>query len=92
MTRSKIRYQAELRHLSGALRNARRGSRLSQQSLAERAQISIGTVRNLEQQIVGDPGFFEVAAIAAVLGVSLDTLVDDPMKGALRNRSDEPGN
>ena len=77
MTRSKYRYAAELRHLADILRTARRDAQHSQQSLAENAKISVGMVRNLEQRATGDPGFFEVAAIAAVLGVSLDSLVGD---------------
>lgn len=75
MTRSKDRYAEELRHLAGAMRDARRGANYSQQSLAEKARLSIGTVRNLEQRTVGDPGFFEIVAMASVLGVSLDSLM-----------------
>lgn len=55
--------------LRDALRAARRGSGLSQQDLATRAGLAIGTVRAVESGRVIEPGFFTVLAIADVLKV-----------------------
>ncbi len=75
MARSKNRYAKPAAHLAGSIRNARTEVGMSQQQLAEKADISIGTVRNIEQGAVKDPGFFEVAALAYALGIELDILI-----------------
>lgn len=76
MARSKQRYAAQAEFLADAMRRARKTASMSQQSLAESAAISIGTVRNIEQGAVKDPGLFEIVAIAQALGVPVSEFLD----------------
>lgn len=64
--------------LSAKIARVRRTRGLSQQLLAERAGISIGTVRAIETGKTKDPGVFTVRSIASVLGLSLDQLLTNP--------------
>ncbi|WP_083933324.1 helix-turn-helix domain-containing protein [Kribbella catacumbae] len=61
--------------LADRLRTARLERRMSQQSLAAAAQVSIGAVRALEAKRSVDPSFFTVVAIARALGVPIQELV-----------------
>lgn len=74
MPRDRERHRKAAQTLSEGLKKARRRAGLSQEALAREAGLSVGTVRNIEQQFVTDPGFFEVAALAAVLKVSIENL------------------
>jgi DNA-binding XRE family transcriptional regulator len=60
---------ARSERLREALRGARRQSGISQQDLASRAGVAIGTVRAVESGRVVEPGFFTVLALADVLGL-----------------------
>ena len=51
---------------------------LSREALAEKAGISIDTLKRLERGKTKNPSLFAVCALAAALGVSLDALV--PLK------------
>jgi transcriptional regulator with XRE-family HTH domain len=75
MARDKEKWRAEARGLATAIRHTRRAANLSQQALAERAHISIGALRSIEQQVSVDPGIFEIAALASAMNVSIDDLI-----------------
>lgn len=76
MARSKERYAAQAEFLADAMRSARKKAAMSQQALATSAAISIGTVRNIEQGAVTDPGLFEIVAIAEALEVPVSAFLD----------------
>jgi len=67
--REESRHLEQSSRLSDAFRKARREQDLSQQELATRASVAIGTVRAVESGRVVEPGFFTVLALARVLGV-----------------------
>ncbi|MCU4186731.1 helix-turn-helix domain-containing protein [Acidiferrimicrobium sp. IK] len=73
----------------GALLRQARGSR-SMLEVALRAGVSPETVRKIESGRVATPAFSTVAAIAGVLGVSLDELwaeVDRSLRGGVGPRA-----
>lgn len=78
-------YQERSVRLREALRNARRRSGLSQQELATRAGLAIGTVRAVESGRVVEPGFFTVLAIADVLDLDAVAAVRPEPAGAAPN-------
>lgn len=57
------------------LRALREGARMSQQSLAVSAGLSVSLVSQLERGSRADPRMSTLAALATALGVSLDELV-----------------
>jgi len=61
--------------LSDAVRAGRADRGWSQQRLADRSGVSIGTVRAIETGRVKDPGVFTVRRIADAFGESLDRLL-----------------
>lgn len=63
------------RRLSDRVCARRQALDLSQQALAERAQVSLGTVRAIERRAVVDPGVFTIDAIARALESSVDELL-----------------
>jgi transcriptional regulator with XRE-family HTH domain len=75
------RYREQAAALADALKKTRKLRDLSQQQLAERALLSIGTIRNFEQTVVTNPGLFEIAAIAGAMNVSVDELLAPPAAG-----------
>ncbi|WP_298944635.1 helix-turn-helix transcriptional regulator [uncultured Microbacterium sp.] len=77
MPASTKRDPGDANHLASSVRQVRRKARLTQEALAQRAGISISTVRNLEQGVVVDPGVFQVAAIARALETSIDELLSE---------------
>jgi transcriptional regulator with XRE-family HTH domain len=54
----------------------RRG--LTQEALADRSGVSYATVRKIESGDTADPGFFNVADLARVLGIKLEELAGRP--------------
>jgi transcriptional regulator with XRE-family HTH domain len=46
---------------------------LTQQELAARAQVAIGTVRNIETATVVEPGYFTVLALLEALDIAQET-------------------
>lgn len=46
---------------------------LTQQELAVRAQVAIGTVRNIETATVVEPGYFTVLALLEALDIAQET-------------------
>lgn len=74
MPRNRERHRKAAQALSEGLKEARRRAGLSQEALAQKAGLSVGTVRNIEQLAVTDPGFFEVAALAAALEISAENM------------------
>jgi transcriptional regulator with XRE-family HTH domain len=61
--------------LSNRVQALRREKDWSQQKLAERADLSIGTIRAIETKRCKDPGVFTVRKIAHAFGCSIDELV-----------------
>lgn len=59
--------------LSALLRDARTAAGVSQQSLAERAGVSIGSIAKLESARSPEPGFFLVARVVKALCRALPT-------------------
>jgi len=57
--------------LTKILSNARALAGITQQQLAEAANLSIGTVRKIESGLSPEPGFFVVARIASALSGEL---------------------
>lgn len=49
---------------------------LSQQQLAERAELSIGTIRAIESMRTVEPGFFTVLAMAAAMDLDTRVLIE----------------
>lgn len=80
MARTPGRYQREAARLAERVRTARKLAGLSQEELARQSGLSVGTVRNLEQGVVADPGVFEVRSMSIVLAQSMDTLLADPSR------------
>ena len=70
--------------LSARIARTRQMRGLSQQSLAERAGVSIGTVRAIETGKTRDPGVFTVRTIAFALGLTLDQIVTSLEAGPTR--------
>ena len=50
---------------------------MSQQRLATKADVAIGTVRSLENGRSVDPSFFTILALADALGVQLVDLINE---------------
>ena len=63
--------------LARVLRGHRERIGLTRDEVARRARMSINTLMALEQGRTADPGFFKVAAVCAVLDVSLGDLQDE---------------
>ena len=75
MGRVRDKHAAAASELAATVRRARRKARLSQEAVARLAGVSVGTVRNIEQSVVSDPGVFYVAAIARTLHTTVDALL-----------------
>jgi transcriptional regulator with XRE-family HTH domain len=73
------------RRLGALLRQARGSASLGQ--VATTAGISVETLRKIETGRIPTPAFFTVAALAVVLGLSLDDLSDEFGPAAGRTRS-----
>jgi transcriptional regulator with XRE-family HTH domain len=63
--------------LGRLLANSRARKKLSQEQLARSADVSVDTLRRLEQHRTVDPSFFLIAALAAPLDLSLDQIAGD---------------
>jgi transcriptional regulator with XRE-family HTH domain len=74
-SRESSRYRDQARHLASTLKAARRDRALSQQDLAQRANVAIGTVRALEAGRTVEPGFFTVLALAQALNMDIPSLL-----------------
>lgn len=62
--------------LGRAIKEIRVEMGMTQEALAEKAGLSISTLRHVEQGAIPSPSFQRVAAIAATLGVPLDELAE----------------
>lgn len=74
-SRESSRYRDHARHLASTLKTARQRQALSQQELAQRANVAIGTVRAIEAGRTVEPGFFTVLALAHALDMDMPTLL-----------------
>ena len=78
--------------LGDRLRELRQAAGLSQEELARRADVLLGTVQKIEQGIVADPRWSSVTALARALGVTLDALAEPPVgRRPPRRRGRPPG-
>jgi transcriptional regulator with XRE-family HTH domain len=75
-SRESSRYRDHARHLASTLKSARQQQALSQQELAQRANVAIGTVRALEAGRTVEPGFFTVLVLAHALDMDIPTLLE----------------
>lgn len=60
--------------LGRVLANSREQRSLSQEQLARSAEVSVDTLRSVEQHRTTSPSFFLIAALAAPLDLSLDEI------------------
>ena len=74
-SRESSRYRDHARQLASTLKTARQQQALSQQDLAQLANVAIGTVRALEAGRTVEPGFFTVLALAYALNLDVPTLL-----------------
>jgi DNA-binding XRE family transcriptional regulator len=68
------RLQKRSKRLGAALARIRQGQHLSQPELAQRAGVSLDTLRALEQHRSGNPGVFLIVDLAQALGVPVEEL------------------
>jgi transcriptional regulator with XRE-family HTH domain len=76
-------------HLGERLARLRRARNLTQETLAERAEVSVDVVRKLEQQRKHSARLPTLHALSAGLGVELTTLLGEPP--AVANGEEPPG-
>lgn len=69
---------SEEKTLGRKLQIARQTAGLTQQELCHRAKLSYSTLAKIERGAIKAPSIFTIQNIAAVLGVSLDTLIGSP--------------
>jgi transcriptional regulator with XRE-family HTH domain len=67
--------QRELAPFGGRLKKLREEAGLTQRELAERAEVSLSIVFQIEQGAKKDPRISTLVALAEALGVSVDELV-----------------
>jgi transcriptional regulator with XRE-family HTH domain len=70
--RADSRYADRARRLAARLRRLREQAGLSQEQLAARAQVAVGTVRKIETGAVVEPGYFTIRALLQALGAADD--------------------
>lgn len=68
--------RARAARLGRMLAEAREQHDLSQEQLARTAELSVDTVRSVEQHRIAGPSFFIVAALAGSLDLSLDDIAE----------------
>ncbi|HEY5710025.1 MAG TPA: helix-turn-helix transcriptional regulator [Solirubrobacterales bacterium] len=71
------RQRARAQSLGRLLADSRQQRSLSQEQLARSAEVSVDTLRSIEQHRTVAPSFFLVAALAGTLDLSLDELAKD---------------
>ena len=72
--RSETRFAGQASRLAEMVRDARGLAGMTQQELATRAGVSIGTVRALESKRTVEPGYFTVLVLAGVLDIPVGEL------------------
>lgn len=77
-------------HLGQTLRRLRRLASLTQEELAERSDVSVDVIRQLEQQRKHSARLPTLHALANALGVELTTLLGDPPAVASTGENDGP--
>lgn len=73
--RADSRFVEQARVLAWRLRSLRDQAGLTQEQLAARAGVAVGTVRKIETGAVVEPGFFTVLALARALGAGNNDLL-----------------
>jgi transcriptional regulator with XRE-family HTH domain len=71
--RAESLYAEQAVQLAARVRALRDQHGLTQQELAARAQVAIGTVRNIETATVVEPGYFTVLALLEALSIEEET-------------------
>jgi DNA-binding XRE family transcriptional regulator len=72
--REESRFRERAAIMAAKLRSIRVDKGLTQEQLANRAQVAVSTLRKIESGRVVEPGLFTMLSIAAALGVSLREL------------------
>ena len=72
--RADSQYRAEAARLALRLREIREQAGLTQEQLAARARVAVGTVRKIETGAVVEPGYFTVIGLLTALGVTHEEL------------------
>ena len=57
--------------------NLRKQQGMTQEFLAERLEVSVGYISRLENENISKPSVYTINKIAKLLGVKVDTLVND---------------
>ena len=73
--------------LGRTIRDLRYDRKMSQEELAQQAEISIRTLQHIESGVTPTPRIDTVAKIAAVLGVSVTSLLSESKHDAIRRSS-----
>jgi DNA-binding XRE family transcriptional regulator len=71
------RQRARAQRLGRVLAGSREQQSLTQEQLARSAEVSVDTLRSVEQHRIVAPSFFLVAALAGSLDLSLDQVAKD---------------
>ncbi len=72
------------------IREARKARKLSQNKLANKANVTLSLVSKLEQGVINDPHYSTLSNIASALGMSVEELVEEPV-GAGKVEAPEAG-
>ncbi len=72
------------------IREARKARKLSQNKLANKANVTLSLVSKLEQGVINDPHYSTLNNIASALGMSVEELVEEPV-GAGKGEAPEAG-
>ena len=79
-TREQSRYRLGSARLADLIRQARTDRAVTQQALANTADVAISTVRKLESNEVVEPGFFTVLAICRALDVDIADFIQQELQ------------
>lgn len=93
-TREQSRYRLVSARLAALIRDARVDQDVTQQKLANAADVAISTIRKVESNEVVEPGFFTVLAICRELDVDITNFIQEelPKKTTWATTPPEPAN
>jgi len=81
------REKARGKALGRVIQDARKAAGKSQAELARLSKVDLDTLRGIEQGRRASPSVFNVAALAAALGASMDTWITSSRRRRARRRS-----
>jgi transcriptional regulator with XRE-family HTH domain len=68
-------YAEQAQRVASRLRSLREQAGLSQEQLAARTGLAVGTVRKIETGVVTEPGFFTVMTLLRILGARAEDMI-----------------